>query len=207
MINQPLSYTRQTTRFDGKYLFNRHASLQMGYDFKNTRRENADVDKTDEQSVWGKLKWRQTSGRIDGWIRLARTGRDGSGYHFPDLDSAGLYIENPLLRKYNLADMERDEVRLQFNYMPLERLSFGANLAYSEDQYTDSLIGLTAASNQSATLESSYVPTDKITTYLYYTRDLIDSEQSGRESIAASNGTLSDRYGPDWFANTHGSYG
>lgn len=204
-VNQPLSYTRQTTRLDGKYRFNRHASLQMGYDFENMRRENSEVDELDEQTLWGKLKWKLGDGRTDGWIKLGHLTRDGSGYHFPDTDQQGLYIENPLLRKYNLADLERDEVRFQFNYTPVERLSFAANLAYSEDQYEESLIGLTAASNRSATIEGSYVPTDKVTTYAYYTRDLIDSEQSGREAIAGNSGSLDERYAPDWFAQTRDS--
>ena len=204
-INQPLTYTRQTGRFDGKYRFNRHASLQMGYDLENTRRENSEVDKTDEQTLWSKLKWKLGDGRTDGWIKVGHITRDGSGYHFPEIDKQGQYVENPLLRKYNLADLERDEVRFQFNYTPVERLSFAANMAYSEDQYDESLIGLTSASNRSATIEGSYIPTDKVTTYAYYTRDLIDSEQSGREAIAGSSGSLDERYRPDWFAQTHDS--
>lgn len=205
-INQPLSYTRQTSRLDGKYRFNRHASLQMGYDFENTRRENAEVDKNDEQSLWGKLKWKVGDGRTNGWVKVGQTARDGSGYHLPAINNEGLYIENPLLRKYNLADLERDEVRLQINYAAIERLSLAANIAYSDDQYTDSLIGLTSASNRSATIEGSYVPTDKVTTYAYYTRDIIDSVQSGREALAAGSGSLASSYGPDWFAQTQDSF-
>ena len=159
------------------------------------------MDETDERTLWGKLKWKHTPAGLDGWIRAGYVTRDGSGYN-PDVDSYNLYIDNPLLRKYNLADLERNEIRMLFNYTPLQRLTLSANLAYSEDEYTESLIGLTEAENSSATLEASYAATDQVTTYAYYTRDLIESEQAGRETPpSTTEASFSENHQANWYAD------
>jgi len=209
-VNQPYSYTRQLGKLDGKYRLGRSTSLMLGYDAERMQRENAEVDQTDEHEIWSKFKWKLRQAQVtelvgsavDGWLKYGHTSRDGSGYHLPTVDATGAYTENPLMRKYNLADLERDEVRLYLSFSPTERLNLSANAAYSNSDYTDSIIGLTEASNRSATLEATYVPTTKITTYAYYTRDMIASEQAGRESSASASGSLEQRYEADWFANT-----
>ena len=94
MVNQPYSYTRQLAKLDGKYRFNRAASMMLGYNFENMQRENSEVDETDEQEVWGKFKWKLGQHHVpeiigdtlDGWFKLGHTSRDGSGYHPPASD-------------------------------------------------------------------------------------------------------------------------
>ena len=210
VVNQPFSYTQQLAKLDGKYRFGRAASLMLGYDYENMQRKNSEVDETDEHEVWGKLKWKVgqrhvpeiIGGTLDGWLKLGHTSRDGSGYHPPAIDEEGFYIENPLLRKYNLADLERDQARLFLSFAPLDKLSISANAAYAMDNYDESIIGLTKARNSSATLEATFLPVENVTSYIYYTHDLIRSEQAGREAESTQTGSLTDRYGPDWFANS-----
>ena len=206
--NQPYSYTQQRAGLDAKYRIGRWTSLTLGYDYENFKRDNSDVDETDEHDFWGKFKWKHgldqlsetMGGTIDSWLRLGHITRDGTGYNPPVTDSDGLYIENPLLRKYNMADLERDELRLYLSYSPIDTLTLAANAGYANDDYEESLIGLTAARHSSATLEATLVPTEDVTTYVYYTRDLIKSDQAGREAEAGAAGSLVDQYGPDWFA-------
>ena len=210
VTNQPFSYTRQLAKLDGKYRFGRGASLTLGYNFEDMRRDNSEIDETDEHEVWGKFKWKLgldqvtqiIGGTIDSWLKFGHTSRDGSGYHPPATDEEGLYIENPLLRKYNLADLERDEARLYLTFSPTDKLNFATNLSYARDEYDESVVGLTGARNSSATIEATLVPVEDITTYAYYTRDLIKSEQAGREAEAVQSGSLTERYGPDWFGRT-----
>lgn len=209
-VNQPFSYTQQLAKLDGKFRFGRGASLMLGYDFENMQRENSEVDETDEHEVWGKLKWKigqkrvseVIGGTIDGWLKLGHTSRDGTSYHVPTSNNENFYIENPLLRKYNLADLERDELRLFLSYSPLDNLNLSANASYAIDDYDGSIVGLTEAKNSSATVEATYLPAEDITSYIYYTLDLTSADQAGREAAAGQSGTLTDRYGPDWFAHT-----
>ncbi|MGB5279966.1 MAG: MtrB/PioB family decaheme-associated outer membrane protein [Arenicellales bacterium] len=211
VVNQPYSYTRQLVKLDGKYRFNRAASVMLGYDYENMQRENSEVDETDEQEVWGKFKWKVgqhhvpeiIGGSLDGWLKLGHTSRDGSGYHPPAADEEGFYIENPLLRKYNLADLERDQVMLYLSYAPLDKLSFSANASYAMDDYDESIIGLTEATNSSGTIEATFLPTENVTSYIYYTRDLTNADQAGRQAEATQTGSLTDRYGPDWYAQSN----
>ena len=210
VVNQPYSYTRQLAKVDGKYRFGRGASMTLGYNFENMQRENSEVDETDEHEIWSKFKWKLgqhhvpeiIGNTLDGWFKLGHTSRDGSGYHPPASDSEGFYIENPLLRKYNLADLERDQARLYLAFAPLDNLSFAANAAYALDNYDESIIGLTEAKNSSATIEATFLPVDNVTSYIYYTRDLISSQQAGRQAEATQTGSLTERYGPDWFAHS-----
>ncbi len=210
IANQPYSYTRQLGKLDGKYRFGRTTSLALGYDLERMQRDNSEVDRTDEQEIWSKFNWKLRQAKVTGlaggpvntWLRVGHTSRDGAGYHMPTMDNKGRYTENPLMRKYNLADLERDEVRLYLSISPVERLNLSANVSYSDDDYTDSLIGLTEASNQSTTLEATYVPVDKITTYAFYTWDVIRAEQAGRQAAASTSGSLEERYQADWFAHT-----
>lgn len=207
-VNMPYSFTQHRAGLDAKYRIGRWTSLTLGYDYEKFRRDNSEVDETDEHDFWGKLKWKHgldqlsenVGGTIDSWLKLGHISRDGSGYNLPATDSDGLYIENPLLRKYNMADLERDELRLYLSYSPIDKLNLAANAGYAKDDYEESLIGLTAARHSSATLEATVVPTEDVTTYVYYTRDLIKSNQAGRQAEAAASGTLVDQFGPDWFA-------
>ena len=50
---------------------------------------------------------------------------------------------------------------------------------YIEDDYENSLVGLTSAREPSYTLDLSYQPTLNITTSAFYTRQDIESEQYG----------------------------
>jgi MtrB/PioB family decaheme-associated outer membrane protein len=198
--NTPYSYNRQQFKLDGRYRFSRKASLTLGYDLEDMQRDNAEVNETDEQGIWGKFKWK-IHNRLDSWLKLARYSRDGSGYN-PILDDDGYYVENPLLRKYNLADRERDEARLYLSWFATDKLNLSANGAWRDDDYSESYLGLTDASNRELTLQASLTPRENITSYLYYSWSVIDAEQAGREANPGTSGTLLDRFGADWTAST-----
>jgi hypothetical protein len=107
------------------------------------------------------------------------------------------------MRKFNLADRDRNELGLWLTYAATERLSLSANAEYARDDYDDSVIGLTDAKNQNYTLQASFAPRNNITTYAWYGWSQIKSDQVGREADPGETGTLLERYGPDWSASTN----
>ena len=75
--------------------------------------------------------------------------------------------------------------------MPTNQFSFGIRAEYIEDDYTDSEIGLTDASQTLATLDATYIPRENVTTYAYYTYEDIQSKQAGQQTDTVT-GTPAD---------------
>jgi hypothetical protein len=87
------------------------------------------------------------------------------------------------------------------DYLPSDTLSIAAGAAYTEDDYRNSDIGLTEATQPTYTLEVSYRPRQDTTTYASFTREDIRSRQAGSEAGTSF---------PDWkadFDDTVNTYG
>jgi hypothetical protein len=104
-------------------------------------------------------------------------------------------IENPALRKYYLADRDRTKLGATIDYMATEKLFLSARVDYNKDDYTDSVIGLTEATQPVYTVDFSYQPVHNITTYGYYTYENIESTQAG------SAFAIPPDYNADWEAD------
>ena len=63
--------------------------------------------------------------------------------------------QNPLMRKYNEADRRRNAAELRADWTIGEGMSLGFNLDARDDDYTDSVIGLTGAHSLSAGIDFS----------------------------------------------------
>ena len=100
--------------------------------------------------------------------------RDGSEYNPPP-------NQNPAMRKYNLADRDRTKIGGAIDYMATEKLFLSARADYNQDDYTDTRIGLTEATQPVVTVDFSYQPRINITTYGYYTYESIQSSQNGED--------------------------
>ena len=53
--------------------------------------------------------------------------------------------ENPLLRKYNLADREQNVLELALDLRPRENVDVGVSVELRDDDYSDSALGLQSA--------------------------------------------------------------
>jgi hypothetical protein len=101
-------------------------------------------------------------------------------------------VENPLLRRFDLADRTRDELRGTGYFVPVQSLSLGLLAERHEDDYDRSLVGLTAAHDFSVTLSATWTASQDASLQAYATRQVISADQAGSQ-----NG------GPaDWFAHT-----
>ena len=170
--NQPYSY--ENTKFDlnANYRFNALSSLRGGYRYDQMERKNSDRAKTEENTLFAKWKIKPHT-TVDLELYGEVRSRDGSEYNTP----AG---QNPLLRKYNLADRDRTQVGGAVNYMATEKLFMSLRADYNKDDYTDTRIGLTEATQPVVTVDFSYQPRSNITTYGYYTYESIESSQNGQ---------------------------
>ncbi|KPK37718.1 MAG: hypothetical protein AMJ69_10585 [Gammaproteobacteria bacterium SG8_47] len=181
--NLPYSYSRGVLNLAGDYRFAKIAKVSLGLDNDQYDRTYQEVDQTDENTIWGKLTVRPIDS-VDVWLRIAQSKRDGSGYQPVDEIQPP---ENPLMRKYNLADRDRTHFQLYAGYTPVQKLQLGFSAAYTADDYSDSQLGLTDSDGQSYTLDLSYVPTRGINLYAFASREMLESTQRGSESYSTAD--------------------
>jgi MtrB/PioB family decaheme-associated outer membrane protein len=90
------------------------------------------------------------------------------------------------MRRYNMADRNRDKVRASVNWDATDRFSLAGSLVYNKDDYTHSLYGLTNAQSWALNLEGSFAVTPDFNAVAFYTHEDIKSQSAGI-SYAANN--------------------
>lgn len=179
--NQPYSYDKRTMKLEGNYRFNRMARLGGEVARETVKRSPSEVNKTTENK--GKLKLRlKPLDDLQVSIKGGLASRDGSDYQT-------IPGENPLLRKYNIADRDRVSYGIDVSYQPTERLSLTAGFNAADDDYDDTRVGLTDAKQKTLTLDASYLVSEELSTYAYLGRDVYKSRQAGSQVPNT----------PDWF--------
>ena len=179
VVNRPLSYKRNRLDLTANYRINSGMSLRGGYRYDDMSRDYADAERedTDENTLFAKWKLRPHAD-INLALYAEASDRDGSNYRAP-------VDENPFMRKYYLADRDRSKVGALIDYMPADNLNLSLSADYIKDDYDNSEVGLTEATQPTYTLDVSYQPIQEVTTHAYYTREDMESTQYGWEADPA----------------------
>lgn len=191
-ITHPYSFKDITAKLGADYRINRRARLSGGYDYENKKRTHLEVDKTTEDTFWGKLSVRAGES-IDIAVRAAHADRDASKYT-PVAETVP--PQNPLLRKFNMADRDRDTASIHAGFIPHERVSIALSADYSKDDYSDSVLGLTESREIDYNADASVLLTDMTSVHAYAGRQRIKSEQAGSAAFAT----------PDWYAKNDDTF-
>ncbi len=180
--NRPYSYKNGRFKLDANYRFNAITSLRGGYKYDEMNRSytNAERETTKENTLFAKWKVKAHS-TVDIMLDAETSKRDGSDYN-------PLPNENPAMRKYYLADRNRDTIGAAIDYMATEKLFFSLKTDYHKDDYENSTIGLTEADNPVFTVDFSYQPRHNISTYGYYTYENYYSSQTS-QNVSTSTST------------------
>jgi MtrB/PioB family decaheme-associated outer membrane protein len=187
VVNRPYSFDRDSYRLSADYRIMRRTRLSAGWDRDEVDRDFQDRQKTETDRLWARASVGFTS-MISGWLEFSAEERDGS--QFIDAASSGS-AENPLMRKYHLADRDRDAIEGQVTVQPFDVWDFSLSAAVAEDDYKNTLIGLTESEYMSATLDTS-VRAGPVSIYAAYTREEIDSKQNSSQRFNT----------PDWTGDT-----
>ena len=188
--NRPYSYKNNRIKLDANYRFNAITSLRGGYKYNEMKRSYIDVEREDTQENTLFAKWKiKAHATVDLALYGEASSRDGSEYNTPT-------NQNLAMRKYNLADRDRTKVGASIDYMATDKLFLSARADYNQDDYKNSTIGLTEATQPVYTLDFSYQPRNNITTYGYYTYENIQSSQNG--ATAATNQSPSTGWQADF---------
>jgi MtrB/PioB family decaheme-associated outer membrane protein len=90
--------------------------------------------------------------------------------------------EVPGMRRFNLADRNRDKVRASVNWQTTERLSLQGGLDFNRDNYKNSVYGLKNAKDYALNLDSTYVIGEDFSTNAYFSHENQQYKQNGTPS-------------------------
>ncbi len=188
--NEPYSREELKLALDAGYKLASRTDLTAGLEHRSTERTFTERHEADENTLRLGLK-SQVSSRIGAGLRYERSDRDGSTYvgNEPFLSSYdprytasvdGEWENLPDLRKYYLADRERDKLALFANFMPSHSVNIGFSANYTDDDYDASEFGLTRSTIENYTLDATYMATENTSLYAFATVEEHEADQDGR---------------------------
>jgi MtrB/PioB family decaheme-associated outer membrane protein len=182
--NLPYSFTQDKLKLSGDYRFTAQTRASVGYDYDRRKRTFQEVATTDEDTFWGKITTRAVE-TVDLTLRLAHGARRGSAYQaVPGIAPP----ENPLLRKFNMGNRDRDSAALRMDIAVTDTINVGLGAESSKDNYSDTTIGLTSGRDLGLNADVSWVVTEQTTLHLFANRQEIKSKQNGSQTFST----------PDW---------
>ena len=186
-MNSPLSLRRSSVKLDARLRLPRNLRLSAGAEQKNDHRSYQVRSKTDEARYWGEMAFRPHP-RIDARLKYTYSERSGNPYQAVESVSPP---DNPLLRKFHLADRERQQLGASLSLWASDAVTVSLGLDHTSDHYTDSVLGLTKSEDTSYSLDFSVFPGQNFQAYAYYSEDFMATDQAGSQTLGA----------PDWWVD------
>jgi MtrB/PioB family decaheme-associated outer membrane protein len=182
--NMPYGFNQEKWKLSAEYKATAATRASVGYDNDKQTRTYQAVDRTRDETAWGKVSSRFME-IFDLSLKLAHGERRNAGY---SASPGVMPIENPLLRKYNLASRTRETVGVRADIAAHERVNIGIGVDSSKDDYSDSSIGLISGSDFNVNGDISVIITPQTSVHLFANRELIKSKQAGSQTFST----------PDW---------
>jgi MtrB/PioB family decaheme-associated outer membrane protein len=186
-LNQPFSFTQDRFRLSADYRGG-PAGLKtsIGIDQDNRERTLQEVATTRETTVWGRASARLRE-NLSASVKLAHAQRDNSGYGVASWISPP---ENPLLRKFYLAERKRDTFGARADVNVAEGVDVGLSMDLAYDDYNDTTLGLLYGRSASAGADVSAAISDQTQVHAFVQAERVRSRQWGSQNFAQ----------PDWAA-------
>ena len=96
--------------------------------------------------------------------------------------------ELPGMRRYYVADRNRDKLRASVNWQANEQLALQGSLDYNKDNFENSTYGLLNGKSWTLNLDGTYAVNQDLSTSLFYTYEDQRSLQAGNSYTANNNG-------------------
>jgi predicted porin len=138
---------------------------------------------------------RSLSETINGSVAFAHSERDGPSYVSAAAGPGG--ASSDLITPINIADRDRDKMRLAMDWAPRENLSFQFGYEYARDKYPHDAsrpYGLQDGSAQLYSVDGNYVVNDNWQITAWYSHDMTKASQLGsRAANGGGTGGLTDK--------------
>jgi MtrB/PioB family decaheme-associated outer membrane protein len=193
--NLPYGYERYRVAFSGSYRLPFRANGQLGYRYDNFERDFTEVGETEEHEIWAELRF----GLVDAMdLRLKYSYADRNADDY-DPVRATQPPQNPLMRKYNLADRERQSFEVSVMMQPTDRLDLTFTGLYAEDDYDDSDLGLNEADYRNLTVDAGLRLTNDVVVTGQLGYDRFETSQFGSQSFSRADWSA-DQEDESWIA-------
>jgi MtrB/PioB family decaheme-associated outer membrane protein len=210
--NEPYSFREELLKVDASYRVFENTELSAGVQRSKIDRTYAERERADEDTY--NFGFRTSfSDTLNGYLRYSHAVRDGSTYvgnepflsgYSPGYTStiAAGWENHPLLRRYFEANRDRDQLSAGIELSATEALALSASVDYANDDYNESEVGLIDARVETATLDAVYAPSQKWSSYAFWTYERQGSHQVGW-SFAGGANQIPNSSDPrrQWFAN------
>jgi len=196
-FNEPYSYEETKFRLDGGYRFDGGMRISAFGEHREIDRTFSERAETREDTVGVTLS-RNLGERVEARVTGSLADRNGSHYDgaAPVLEGfvegfidtlPGGFENAPLLRRFQIADRERDQISGQLNINASSFLTFGLDASYSKDDYNNSELGLTESTTRSYTVDFTATPSEAWSFSGFYTYDKLTSDQAGVSFQSGAN--------------------
>lgn len=186
--NQPFSFTQDRFKLNADYRATRRLRGSIGAEHDIRERTLQEVVTTRETTFWGKIG-AQALENLSLSLKLSHAERSSSTYGIATWVNPP---ENPLLRKFNLAERTRNMAGVRADTTFAEIVSVGLNFDLADDDYEQSTIGLLDGRSVNVGGDVSVAVTDQTQLLLFAQSERIRSRQAGSQVFAQ----------PDWSAHT-----
>lgn len=186
--NLPYDITQDRFKLSADYRGPGSLKASAGAEHDIRERNYQEAVTTRETTLWGRLSM-QARDDLSLALKLAHAERDHSTY------GISVWIDSPqnlLLRKYNLAERQRDTAGLRADFNVSETVNLGVGVDYSNDDYGQSAIGLTDGRSLSLGADLSVAFSEKTRLHVFAQGEHVRARQAGSQAVAA----------PDWTART-----
>jgi MtrB/PioB family decaheme-associated outer membrane protein len=180
--NAPYGYTRNRWRFSAEH--RARPRIALGVDDDRRERRLYGTASTIERKYWGRVSWRPFEG-ADLRLKAATAERRGEEYAGP----AGVPAQNTLMRAFNTADRDRDEVRADFSLSRANNVT-AFNVTWSDDDYPDTTVGRTSGRDLGYGADMMLQSRENLSVSAFASHRKQESGQSGSENFGP----------PDWAA-------
>lgn len=196
-FNAPYSYEEHKFRLDANYRAASRTQVTALFEYRDIDRTFTEREST-EDVTYGVGLIHNLSDTLDANLRLSRSERDGSQYlgdrpfqlgYTPEhvAATAGGFENAPGLRRFHLADRDRDQASVLASWTPSQYWSLGLDVSYSRDDFDKSDQGLTNSRLRSYTLDFSATPAPDWTAYAFFTHEEFDFDQAGVSFQSGAN--------------------
>jgi len=193
--NLPYSFTLDKLKLSADYRVSASTKTFVGIDSESRKRTFQEVDKSHEDTIWGKVTTRALD-KFDLSLKLAHGERRNSGYQVvPGIAPP----ENPLLRKYNMANRTRETAALRVDVAARENVNIGFGIDTSKDDYEDSAIGLLSGRDINVNGDVSVIQTPATSLHFFANHQEIKSKQAGSQTFSTADWSGENRDRIDFF--------
>lgn len=187
--NRPNSFWQDRWRLGADYRGPGTVKLNAGVEIDKQERSYQEVVNTRDATVWARLS-AQPLEAVGLSLKLARADRTGTPYGTLNwLESP----ENPLLRKYNLADRQRGSINARADLTVSEKLSVGVAVDATKDDYDSSAVGLKQARSVGLSIDAAWAIAEGTRLQAYAQTERIRSEQGGSQGFVTVDWNAANR--------------